>query len=85
MDITVSAADANRKFAELLRGVREGKTYTVTDHGRPVAKLAPVEARSKADKDAAKNERWRGFIEELRTRPAQNLPRVTRDEMNERD
>jgi prevent-host-death family protein len=39
---TVSAADANRKFSELLRGVRKGRTYLVTSHGKPVAKLVPA-------------------------------------------
>jgi prevent-host-death family protein len=30
MEKTVSAADANRKFSELLRGVRKGLSYVVT-------------------------------------------------------
>lgn len=44
MEKTVSAADANRKFSELLRGVRKGRTYIVTSHGKPVAKLVPAAA-----------------------------------------
>jgi prevent-host-death family protein len=39
---TVSAADANRRFSLLLRGVREGRSYVVTSHGKPVARLIPV-------------------------------------------
>ena len=42
MDKSVSAADANRKFSELLRGVRKGQSYVVTSHGEPVAKLIPA-------------------------------------------
>lgn len=42
MEERVSAADANRNFSELLRGVRKGRTYVVTSHGEPVAKLAPT-------------------------------------------
>jgi prevent-host-death family protein len=38
----ISAADANRKFSRLLRDVREGQSYVVTSHGRPVARIAPV-------------------------------------------
>jgi prevent-host-death family protein len=38
----VSAADANRRFSILLRGVREGRTYVVTSHGKPVARLIPA-------------------------------------------
>jgi prevent-host-death family protein len=43
MEKIVSAADANRRFSDLLRGVRKGRTYVVTSHGRPVAKLVPAE------------------------------------------
>jgi prevent-host-death family protein len=43
MEKTVSAADANRRFSDLLRGVRQGRSYVVTSHGRPVAKLIPAE------------------------------------------
>jgi len=50
MEKAISAADANRKFSQLLREVREGRTYIVTSHGRPVARISPVEEqrRSKA-------------------------------------
>jgi prevent-host-death family protein len=44
MEKSVSAADANRRFSDLLRGVRQGQSYVVTSHGRPVAKLIPAEA-----------------------------------------
>ena len=43
MEKSVSAADANRKFSELLRGVRKGRSYVVTSHGRSVARLVPAE------------------------------------------
>jgi prevent-host-death family protein len=42
MEEAISAADANRKFSLLLRGVREGRSYVVTSHGRPVARLIPA-------------------------------------------
>ncbi|HUN49686.1 MAG TPA: type II toxin-antitoxin system prevent-host-death family antitoxin, partial [Candidatus Sulfotelmatobacter sp.] len=42
MEETVSAADANRRFSRLLRGVREGRSYVVTSHGKPVARLIPA-------------------------------------------
>ncbi len=44
MDEPVSAADANRRFSFLLRNVREGRSYVVTSHGRPVARLVPAHA-----------------------------------------
>jgi prevent-host-death family protein len=43
MEKRVSAAEANRRFSELLRGVRKGRSYVVTWHGKPVAKLIPAE------------------------------------------
>jgi prevent-host-death family protein len=42
MDEAVSAADANRRFSHILRGVREGHSYVVTSHGRPVARIVPA-------------------------------------------
>ncbi|MCW2338214.1 prevent-host-death family protein [Sphingobium sp. B2D3A] len=42
MEQAVSAADANRKFSTILRGVRDGNSYVVTSHGRPVARIVPA-------------------------------------------
>jgi prevent-host-death family protein len=43
MDKAISAAEANRKFSALLRGVREeGRSYVVTSHGKPVARIIPA-------------------------------------------
>jgi prevent-host-death family protein len=56
---TVSAAEANRSFSRLLRGVREGRSYVVTAHGRPVARLVPAGAEDEIDRrvrEAAKRE-----------------------------
>lgn len=39
----ISAAEANRNFSRLLQGARRGRTYVVTSHGQPVARLSPVE------------------------------------------
>ncbi|HEV2197266.1 MAG TPA: type II toxin-antitoxin system prevent-host-death family antitoxin [Candidatus Acidoferrum sp.] len=57
MEKTVPAADANRKFSELLRGVRKGRRYVVTSHGKPVAKLVPAEG----DEGAVRSSRARLF------------------------
>lgn len=46
MDEAVTAADANRKFSQILRHVREGKSYVVTSHGVPVARITPATADS---------------------------------------
>ena len=42
MDEAVSAAEANRSFSSILRGVREGRSYLVTAHGKAVARIVPA-------------------------------------------
>ena len=81
MEEAVSAADANRKFSLLLRGVREGRSYVVTSHGRPVARLIP------ADKcDDAVAERGRAtLLLRLEKQPVANAQRWRRDELYEDD
>lgn len=44
MDEAVSAAEANRKFSSILRGVREGRSFVITSRGRAVARIVPVDA-----------------------------------------
>jgi len=46
MEKAISAADANRKFSQLLRDVREGQSYVVTSHGKAVARIAPYKEDS---------------------------------------
>jgi prevent-host-death family protein len=74
MEKVVSAAEANRKFSELLRGVKAGKSYVVTSHGRPVARIAPVEERSRARAKAA-------LLKHLEAQPVQDIGPWTRDEL----
>ncbi|MCJ2056882.1 type II toxin-antitoxin system prevent-host-death family antitoxin [Methylobacterium sp. J-048] len=45
MDEAIPAAEANRKFSLLMRGVRDGNSYVVTSHGRPVARIVPASER----------------------------------------
>ena len=74
MEKLVTAAEANRKFSELLRGVKAGKSYVVTSHGRPVARIQPVEERSRARAKAA-------LLKHLEKLPVQNIGPWTRDEL----
>lgn len=78
MDKAISAADANRKFSLLLRGVREGRSYVVTSHGKPVARLVPA---GKND-DVAAGART-ALLARLKTRPAVEIGRWTREELYE--
>ena len=76
MDKAVSAADANRRFSELLRTVKQGRSVVVTSHGKPVAKITPVVE----DERAAAGARSALFAR-LRAGRAMNAGRWTRDEM----
>ena len=43
---SISAREANQRFSELLSKVEsEGQGFVVTKHGRPVARILPVEKR----------------------------------------
>lgn len=42
MSRAISAAQANREFSALLRRVRQGQSFVVTSHGRPVARIVPA-------------------------------------------
>jgi prevent-host-death family protein len=76
MEESVSAANANRKFSQLLRSVRDGKTYVVTVHGKPVAKIVPI---PKDDKITAAARSV--LFARLRSQPVLNVGRWTRDEL----
>jgi prevent-host-death family protein len=76
MEEAISAADANRRFSLLLRGVREGRSYVVTSHGKPVARLIP----------AAKHEQMAigartALLSRLKKQPVVKTKRWTRDEL----
>jgi prevent-host-death family protein len=43
---SITAREANQRFAEILSKVEtEGRGFLVTKHGRPVARLIPVESK----------------------------------------
>jgi prevent-host-death family protein len=80
MDEVISAADANRKFSLLLRGVREGRSYMVTSHGKPVARLVPADIHQATATSARM-----ALLSRLEKQPATNAGRWTRDELYEDD
>jgi prevent-host-death family protein len=74
----VSAADANRRFSELLRQVRRGRSFVVTSHGKPVARLVPVD---EGDQVSA---RARGLLlDRLQAQPVIDIGPWNRDELYE--
>lgn len=82
MEKTVTAADANRKFSELLRGVRQGRSYVVTSHGKPVAKLVPADS-DRSETQAAHAALLRRLRTEKLPKGANPRNRWTRDELYE--
>lgn len=79
MKKAISAAEANRRFSQLLREVREGHSFIVTSHGKPVAKIAPH------TKDTASDRAREAFFRQLESQPVRNIGRWTRDELYERE
>jgi prevent-host-death family protein len=78
MEKAVSAADANRKFSQLLRAVREGRSYLVTTHGKPVAKIVPIGKRDHVAASARA-----ALLTRLRKEPVIEIGCWTRDELYE--
>jgi prevent-host-death family protein len=78
MEKAISAADANRKFSRLLRDVREGQSYVVTSHGRPVARIAPVEENRTTTSKARSS-----LLGRLRSERVLKIGRWQRDELYE--
>ena len=83
MDETVSAAEANRSFSRLLRGVREGRTYLVTAHGRPLARIIPADSR---DEQIVRTRRaaLEALLRRIESQPAIDIGKWTRDELYDR-
>ena len=80
MGTAVTAADANRDFSKLLRAVRDGDSFVITSHGRPVAKIIPFTTEDRVRAAAKKR-----LMAHLRAQPIMNTGPWTRDELYERD
>jgi prevent-host-death family protein len=69
---TVTAYEAKTHLPRLIRAVEQGETVIITRHGKPVAKLAPVEDQRRANVAEVMKR-----MEALRRR----LPKVSLDEI----
>jgi prevent-host-death family protein len=76
MDKAISAADANRRFSELLRTVKRGRSVIVTSHGKPVAKIMPL-VEDERTAEAARS----ALFARLRAERPIKAGRWTRDEL----
>jgi prevent-host-death family protein len=76
MHKAISAAEANRRFSEILRTVKQGRSVIVTSHGKPVAKITPFGD----DEQTAEGARS-ALLARLRAQRAVNIGGWTRDEL----
>lgn len=77
MDKTISATEANRHFSRILREVEAGDSFTVTSHGRTVARIAPAPELGSAEAVSR-------MVEKLKTLPRITVGPWTREELYER-
>jgi len=76
MEEMVTAAEANRRFSRLLRQVREGHSYVVTAHGRPVARIVPAGPQVRTAESART-----ALLARLRSQPPVDVGPWTRDDL----
>jgi prevent-host-death family protein len=67
----------------LLRGVREGRSYFVTSHGRPIARLVLAAKEDPAGR-RVREAALRALLERVAKQPVTDIGRWTRDELYER-
>ncbi|HEV2099670.1 MAG TPA: type II toxin-antitoxin system prevent-host-death family antitoxin [Stellaceae bacterium] len=78
MEEIVSAAEANRNFSRVLRAVRAGRSYLVTAHGKPVARITPVDQADTVRAGARET-----LLARLQAEPVAEIGRWTRNELYE--
>ncbi|MEQ1617279.1 MAG: type II toxin-antitoxin system prevent-host-death family antitoxin [Terricaulis sp.] len=74
MSTLIAAFDAKQKLSELLNRTASGEEFVITRHGKPMAKLLPVDGEG--DRRAARA----ALLAGLRAQPALGLERIPRDE-----
>ncbi len=78
MGLAMSAAEANRNFSTVLRQVRGGRSYVITSHGRPVARIVPIEAGGHVRSVARAT-----LFRHLRASPVRKIGAWSRDDLYE--
>lgn len=70
MNGTITAREANQNFSRILAEVAAGRSFVITRHGVPVARLAPEPAGTGKRRMTPQQERaWAETLEFVRTRP----------------
>lgn len=73
---TVTAAQANQQFSQVLREATKGETFTVVSRGRPVAIIGPAGAP-----DAPRRAARAALLERLHAQAASGARGWSRDEL----
>jgi prevent-host-death family protein len=76
MEKVISASEAKRQFSRLLRDVQGGRSYLVTSHGCPVARIAAIPEKEAKVRDSPA---WRRLVRRLCKQPVINIGPSTRD------
>lgn len=69
MNAQIGSYEAKTRLPELLREVRKGKTFTITNRGKKIAKLVPAH-ESKAVNPEQATEAMKAFMRSNRIRGA---------------
>ena len=80
MPRTVSAADANRQFSEILGQAADGNVVTITRRGTPVAQLIPYHRPVDAGDEARA---WSRLLAMLKRGAGSGIDRFDRDALYE--
>ena len=76
----VSAAEANRNFARIMKEAESGETLIVTSHGKPRVRIEKVGPSDEEGSLRAKREAlWRVHRYRLMGQPVLNLGRFSRE------
>jgi prevent-host-death family protein len=59
---TASVTETKNNLSAILQQVREGETYVILDHGKPVARLEPVGVEGRAGDERRADLERRGLL-----------------------
>ncbi len=62
MKIEIGSYDAKTRLPELLRQVKTGKSFTITNHGKAIADLVPSQQGAKVRDKVAAAEKLKVFM-----------------------
>jgi prevent-host-death family protein len=74
--INVGIREAKINLSKLLKSVQKGREITITDRGRPVAKIIPVQAFSLPLAERVKEMERQGWVEPLKKKPKELHPPI---------